>query len=65
MENIRLIVDDEPIIRELLQAILREEGSKILEAENAPQAFMSAAAKMGTSLAVEMEPVVRLRSGLG
>jgi hypothetical protein len=30
-----------------------------------PRIVLSAAAKMGTSLAVEMEPVVRLRSGLG
>jgi CheY-like chemotaxis protein len=39
VEKVCLIVDDEPVIREFLKAILREEGYKTVEAENAPQAF--------------------------
>ena len=39
MERICLIVDDEPIIRAYLRAILQKEGYYTLEAENAAQAF--------------------------
>jgi DNA-binding NtrC family response regulator len=39
MERVCLIVDDEPIIRAYLKAILQQEGYQTLEAESAPQAF--------------------------
>ncbi len=39
MEKICLIVDDEPIIRTYLNAILQDEDYQTLEAEDAPQAF--------------------------
>jgi len=39
MERTCLIVDDDPVIRAYLKAVLRNEHYRMLEAENAPQAF--------------------------
>jgi DNA-binding NtrC family response regulator len=39
MEKVCLIVDDEPVIRKYLMAILQQEGYQTLEANNGPQAF--------------------------